>query len=539
MIRLMRLLLAISALVVTLVDPSQPDRFVELTYSLLISYVLYAGGIYSLSYSSFKGFSTKILLRIDVIWFLILVSLTSGTNSIFFFFFFFPILVASFRWGFSAGFRLTIVSAFLFTLIGYLSAPSGSEFELNRFMLRPIYLVILGYMISYWGEQEITSKRRLALLQQVGRLSNPRFGIDHTFDSIIKGIKNFYDAASVIMITSKASNSSFVLRETNAISYKNEIKADPTDATSPLLALPGESAIHYRKRRNFWRPSERIFAVKFLKGEQPPVSDSSCRALADMLDAPSFITIPLRYREINYGRIYVTSKRNTFVDTDIEFMSQLMSHVLPAIENIELLNQMASTVVEQQKKSISRDIHDSTIQPYIGLKLGLESLEIKNSEGRDISKDISLLLKIADDSIIGLRGFIKNLREEPDDLQRAVLIGAVKQLALKYKEYYGISVDVLPPGEIHLNDRLAAEVFQIVTEGLSNIRRHTNATKAAVKISHNDKFFLMYIENVVDPDNVPEEFVPMSITGRVEALGGSTKVIRSTEKTTISVRIPL
>src|SRR4030095_15290804 len=100
-------------------------------------------------------------------WYLLLVSLSSGTSSIFFFFFFFSIIVASFLWGFIEGLSVTIVAAVLCAAIGFAAAPSGTAFELNRLLLRPIYLVVLGYMIAYWGGFEIQLKRRLALLKEV------------------------------------------------------------------------------------------------------------------------------------------------------------------------------------------------------------------------------------------------------------------------------------------------------------------------------------------------------------------------------------
>jgi len=120
-----------------------------------------------------------------------LISLSSGTSSIFFFFFFFPILVASFLGGFASGLRVVIVSSVLFTIIGYTTAPKGPQFELNRFLLRPIYLLVLGYMIAYWGGFEIEMRRRLGLLKEVSSISNPRFGINHTIGMVLQRLLKF------------------------------------------------------------------------------------------------------------------------------------------------------------------------------------------------------------------------------------------------------------------------------------------------------------------------------------------------------------
>ncbi len=43
---LMRVLLAVSALIITFIDPTSPDRWVETTYAVLIGYCLYSVILY-------------------------------------------------------------------------------------------------------------------------------------------------------------------------------------------------------------------------------------------------------------------------------------------------------------------------------------------------------------------------------------------------------------------------------------------------------------------------------------------------------------
>src|SRR5215211_301963 len=180
MIGAMRLILALSSLLVIYIDPSEPDRFVSVTYATLALYSLYSGVLYYGANAGRPLLPSGEAHWVDVCWYLVLIALSSGTNSVFFFFFFFAILTAAFRKGFVEGLRVSAVSAFLFTVIGFATTPHDAELELNRFLLRPLYLGVLGYMISFWGGAEITFKRRLALLKEVNTLSNPRFGVDQT-----------------------------------------------------------------------------------------------------------------------------------------------------------------------------------------------------------------------------------------------------------------------------------------------------------------------------------------------------------------------
>jgi hypothetical protein len=127
LVNVTRFILALSALIIIYVDSSEPDRLVDITYAALALYSVYSGMVYVLSLRR-RSFLAGIPLHwIDVAWYLVLISLSSGTNSLFFFFFFFVILVASFRLGYSAGLRVTIVSSILFVTIGYITTPTPIE----------------------------------------------------------------------------------------------------------------------------------------------------------------------------------------------------------------------------------------------------------------------------------------------------------------------------------------------------------------------------------------------------------------------------
>src|ERR1044071_6732652 len=181
LVNLTRLILALSALIIIYIDPSEPDRLVNVTYTTLALYTVYSALIYFIRRQREPNLQNVPLYWLDVAWYVLLISLSSGTNSLFFFFFFFAILVASFRSGYKPGLEVTVVSATLFITVGYF--PTPPPIEPNRFILRAIYLASIGYLMAYWGGSETTHKRRLALLKDVSRSSNPRFGVDQTIGS--------------------------------------------------------------------------------------------------------------------------------------------------------------------------------------------------------------------------------------------------------------------------------------------------------------------------------------------------------------------
>ena len=202
---LLRLILSAAALLIIYLDPSEPDRHVPFTYATLTLYTLYSAIVYAAASAHNRALPIRAAHWIDMGWHTLLVSLSSGTNSLFFFFYFFDILVASFRRGAAEGLRVTVVSAALFTSVGYAFSPA-EDFALNRFLLRPVYLLVLGYMIAYWGGLESRLKRRLALLKELTVLCNPRFGVHQTIASAIEKLRDFYQADACLLVIADAAD---------------------------------------------------------------------------------------------------------------------------------------------------------------------------------------------------------------------------------------------------------------------------------------------------------------------------------------------
>ncbi|HKR02723.1 MAG TPA: histidine kinase [Pyrinomonadaceae bacterium] len=540
----MRLILALSALVIIYIDPSEPNRLVPVTYGALLLYSLYSAVLYVVASRHHGQPVPRAHHWLDVAWCLLLVSLSSGTGSIFFFFFFFAVLVASFLYGFLEGLSVTIVSAVLFTAAGLLSAGPGQVFELNRFLLRPIYLVVLGYMIAYWGGFEIQLKRRLSLLKEVRAFSNPRFGIGHTVATLMKRVGAFYHTEACLLILKRLSTDEYTLTRVGPDDAGKEAHAEliPPEVASRFLALPENVAALYSGERRAWEVHEGGYYAYDLAGEaETEAGREESERLAVLLEAESFISVPLVYREQNVGRVYLTGRRGTFKKFDIGFLNQIVGHVMPVIDNIRLLDRLASGAAEQERQKIARDIHDSVIQPYIGLQYKVAAIRNKLMAGdAEVEADLEHLFAVTVEEITGLRSYVRGLKDS-GAARRDDLLSAVRRYTAQFQEHYGISVEVESRNGVNVNDRLAAELIQIVHEGLSNVRKHTQARASRISLENCDKNIILAIEN----DNASPEnesvapFVPRSITERAETLGGRVRVKRRSDGTSVIVEIPL
>ena len=191
------------------------------------------------------------------------------------------------------------------------------------------------------------------------------------------------------------------------------------------------------------------------------------------------------------------------------------------------------------------------IQPYLGLQFGLSALDQKLASGNTaIRGDIQELLDLTNHELAELRRFVWGLRAGEERMD--VLLPAIERYAERFSLVTGIKVDVEASGKVKVNDRLAAELFQIVAEGLSNVRRHAFCRDARVEISCKDTSLLLQIKNSRPRSGGTSDnergfggdgvrpFRPHSIAERAAALGGETQVfVDEKDYTVVSVGIPL
>jgi signal transduction histidine kinase len=531
MISTMRLVLASSALFITMLNPTEQNSFFGPTYIALVLYTAYSFVIYVLSLRRSALLPQRILHWLDLVWYMPLIALSGGANSIFFFFLFFSILVASFGWGFSEGVRMTLVAALLFTAVGVLS-PTHDTFELSRFLLRPLSLLALGYMIAHWGGFEVKLKRRLGLLKDISDLTDPRFVLDQTVNRIMDRLRFFYNADSCLVVV-QVPGGNFQLRKVRGPTPGDcSVKTIPDEMAAILLSPSPPAALIFNKRK-----SKRLIYDIRTSVSSRDVS-STFAAIGNTLEADQFMSLPVYYQSRPVGRFYVIGSSQSLDDSDIGFVLQLIEHVIPVLDNIRLVDRLASEAAEYERQRIARDIHDGVIQPYIGLQLGLAAIRQKIERGNnDVGHDVKELAAMTMTEIEELRHYIRGLKAS--ERHDTMLLPAVRRFASKFSAATGITVDVKAAKEIGVKDRLAAEIFQMVTEGFSNIRRHTHSPRAEAELEYSKGIFVLNIKNS-NENGSHAVFHPRSLAERAAALGGQLEVYTDDQnQTVVSIRLPL
>jgi two-component system, NarL family, sensor histidine kinase UhpB len=203
------------------------------------------------------------------------------------------------------------------------------------------------------------------------------------------------------------------------------------------------------------------------------------------------------------------------------------------------------TTREEERTRIAREIHDELGQALTALKLDVAWLETqrpRRTSGAVRQIDASITERI-DETMQIVRRIASELR--PSTLDQLGLQAAIECLVQEATERTGIAIVLQADDFPKLSDDVASHAFRIIQEALTNVTRHSKATRVDVTVRRLEKAIILAVE-----DN-GVGFVPQSLSG-LESLGlvgmreralacGGTLLIRGSpgEGTAIVVTIPV
>jgi PAS domain S-box-containing protein len=217
-------------------------------------------------------------------------------------------------------------------------------------------------------------------------------------------------------------------------------------------------------------------------------------------------------------------------------------------ENMRFYLQEATRAQEEERKRISHELHDDTIQSLVVLSRQLDSLATGN-EGISAESRARLeeLLKQTDNIVQGVRRLSQDLR--PAALDRLGLLPAVQWLASEVTKYSGIATKVNIIGKEHrLPEEVAIALYRVTQEALRNVWRHSGATSADITFEFSDKKTRITVSDNGKGFELAEQVGDLAKHGklglagmqeRVQLMGGTLEVKSQPGKgTTITIEAP-
>ncbi len=208
----------------------------------------------------------------------------------------------------------------------------------------------------------------------------------------------------------------------------------------------------------------------------------------------------------------------------------------------QLLERVIATQ-EDERRRISRELHDSTSQNLTSLLVGLRNLQ-ETCGDPSIAKQAADLRRVASQTLEEVHELSSRLR--PGVLDDLGLTAALERLTREWQARHKIPLDLLIHiGEARLPDEVETAIYRIVQESLTNVARHAQARSVSVLVERRGEDVVTVVEDDglgFDPSHSFDER-RLGLAGmreRAELLGGRFTIESAPgHGTSIHVQIPL
>jgi signal transduction histidine kinase len=483
----------------------------------------------------------SVIHGIDMAWTIVASSISGGTGGHIFPFFAFILAASAFRWGLMRamvdGGIILVVASLQGLAAVYHLVPWA--FELDVFILTVCYSSFgAAALFGLFAERQqfasyhaTTVARLVAGLNRAPRLSAAMTGLLST-------VVRLLGAERVLLVVEEAHTGALSLWQTET-QENGHIRASHG-------ALPLETYRHWLLPRSaktspceLRRRSEAtpVIVSLTLAGDEDAAAGwlSLPRGVAMSSPWKTLLAVPFSAIGVWSGQLYVVDpSRRPRGEIRLRFLADLIQQATPGLVNLYFVRRLRSRAESAERARISRELHDGVLQSLAGLEMRIDVLRRTTAATTAaLAGDLEEIGHVIHSESIELRELMQRLR--PVDVDARRLPGALADLVDRFSRSGSVEARLewtvkgldLPPHH-------CAEIMRVVQEALFNVRRHSGATRALVRVEADASAWALIVEDngsglgftgrLSHEELETTRMGPRVIRERVTAIGGTVEI---------------
>ncbi|HRG92115.1 MAG TPA: PAS domain S-box protein, partial [Chitinophagaceae bacterium] len=286
-----------------------------------------------------------------------------------------------------------------------------------------------------------------------------------------------------------------------------------------------ESEIKYRTLVE--KASDAIFIVDFT-GKIKVVNPAGCRlaqyeeknllnrTIFEFTIGEDLDRLPLQFQALAEGKTVTTERRlrrNDMSVIEVEITASRISEdrfltfirdittrkliereLLNSREEFRQLSNYLENIREEERVSISREIHDELGQQLTVLKMDISRLGKELAVNEKFERDKSEILAFINEVISTVRKISSSLR--PSLLDDVGLVPAMEWYCKDFSKRTGIQTDFQSGiQDLKLEEKIKTGLFRIFQESLTNVARHAGASQVLVSLDIQDQWVRLLVQD--------------------------------------------
>jgi signal transduction histidine kinase len=534
-----RVIVALTSMVAVHLDPTDPAKYRHYAYFVLVGYTAWSAIISAaLRWRPANQHFVRLIHAGDLIWPSLLCLYTDGADSPFFTLYLFALLTAAFRWGLweTVATSIASVGALGFESFMLIKGPvawrdlESGDLELNKFIIRCVYLLLAGLMIGYLAESEKELRAENALITRMLSRVRVDFGLSASLSSVINGVSDVFRGDHAVLIARDINSGRVFLWQTqkesmDARAFVREAAAAETERYMPSGAPPA----FYLARPNT-RIAGPYYAALEEDGTRLKDGQPSTLSLPDG-GTDAIMSLVFNFGQDWAGRILVLNPQlGRDITSELRFAQTVIRQVGPALYSVYLLRRLRTRAGAIERARVARELHDGAIQSLIAVEMQVDVLRRQAAgDSARLAAELARVQHLLQQEVINLRELMQQMR--PVDMGPQQFLDYLADYVDRFRRDTGIHVRfVTDLQEVTLSPRVCRELARVVQEGLINIRKHSGARSALVRFASENGHWMLMIDddgkgfdftgrhNMAELDNIRRG--PATIKERVRSIGG-------------------
>jgi signal transduction histidine kinase len=216
--------------------------------------------------------------------------------------------------------------------------------------------------------------------------------------------------------------------------------------------------------------------------------------------------------------------------------------------DVQNLSSQLLLAQDEERRRISRELHDSTGQLLVALTMNLDRLKC------DLIKPIPEAEAVIDDTASLVDEMSRQLRTmsyllHPPLLEEAGLSSAVKWYVEGFTARSTVQVNLELPSQLgRLPQQMEITIFRLIQESLTNIHRHSGSKTALIRLTRDDGHVCLEIADqgkgfspygLANKESSRPGVGILGMKERVRRFGGTLEFSSSGDGTTVQARLPI
>jgi len=259
-----------------------------------------------------------------------------------------------------------------------------------------------------------------------------------------------------------------------------------------------------------------------------------------------------------YNKIRTVGWYNNFIKDENGLVKEVISSGEDITETIALQKELETShaelkrltaylqkIREEERSNLARELHDDLGQSLTALKLDISQIS-KNIDPEQVklNKKVQSAYTLVSDTIKTVQKITSELR--PGMIDDLGLVSTLEWYVDEYKERTNIKINLnVKINESDIPDEHKISIYRIIQEALTNVARHSNATRVSIKFEKQGKDIIIVIKDsgrgiTEEQINKLDSFGMMGMKERTVIAGGQFKISGEKNKgTKISVSLPI